>query len=701
MIEAPKDITQVTNFDQSKAIDVRLSDSEPARKVLLDLLINKTYTNKPWAIVREYATNAMDANIAAGRGDTPIEILMPAMYGHYYGAAPLSKEHTEFYVRDFGNGLDPNEMYEVFVALGESTKRLSNDQTGMMGIGAKAGFCYGDFRLVSIKDGKKYKYLATKNASGLPTFVPIGDVEDTKEHSGVSVHFSIKKEDIAYVRSHIRFLCTFSKVKPKIIDPANEVDKSVDLKPILSDDNWAILKTGGNIGDFNVVMGNICYACRHPDLVSELRAFLFNGYGLVAYVKMGEVSFTSSREELEYTDHTMRSLRRYISTLKGKLQAKIDAEVASAKNIFEAVRKYESFKSFFTLNGFTWNTIKYDSGFKFKNIYCRILETRGRRRIYDREVTELKNDKGVVVDINSNEEARLLIGAHPTFKVVSNINLKESRRNRWRFNTLKNNNVTCVMEITSMPAEYGVVDAELDFSTVAFTKPPASARRTYVDVYEYNDDDNDWEALDNDWEALENDEIPDGEKIFITLETSNGVNVYHSQIRENMREFATKLGKPIYGIRKTRLKNVITDDNKNDWIHIGTELKKHYTWEKLGELESLANNESWRQLAHNLKATKLIKLYDEIEAFKKRGTDTCPIGLRIEFSELDGTYISNNLPTPSKVIPAPSVKKEITALQQAHPWLLMLSYYQLTYSETAQHVLAMNARHNIKIPEIF
>lgn len=662
MIAAPAQNDKITNITTENAIDVRLSDTQEARRVLLNLLIDKTYTEKVWAIVREYATNAMDANIQAGRPNMPIEITLPC--AGFDSASGAWKKSNVFSIRDFGDGLDRNEMEDIFVALGESTKRLSNTQTGMMGIGAKAGFCYGDFRVVSIKDGVKSCYLATRNAERMPTFVPIGKPEKTSEHSGLLIYFEVKDTDIEEFRKRTFFLAQFSKVRPKIINDQGFVFQ--DLTPVLSGEGWSVIKAvrSNYMDELNVVMGNICYACRNSKLVGEMREVIHYGYNLVIYVEMGEVSFTSSREELEYTDHTIRSIKKYLAAMKKKLQDKIDAEVVGSKNLFEAHGKFNSFKSFFSLKSFNWNGKTYDGTLAFKNIFGTEVFRGSRKSIRTQEyVSDVDPKTSLPVDTSSWQIASKIIQGN--VKIVSNLDPKEARKNRWKMLGLPDH--TTVLCITSMPAEYGALDVELDWNTVEMVKPPASARRVYTDVYEYDEQ-------NGVWSQIENDEIPDGEKLFVTLETNAGVHL--PNFSYDMREISKTIGKPIYGIRRNKYKKVVTDLTKNDWKHLSLEIPNHYKWEVV-EKPKISHDtvELFKNIAPSLTKSPLFKKManDLAKAFNAKNGE-CPEPLRMSFDETEFRTVSR--PVDPKTIPSPiNYDKEIAEIMEDFPWLEEAKYW--------------------------
>jgi len=109
-------INRVGSFTESK---FGIASSEDL-VYIFDILRNKLYSDKALAVVREYSTNAADANVENGVGSTPIIITVPN---------PMS---PQFKVRDFGKGLSEDEVRNVYCMYGRSTKRDSNSFTGQI-----------------------------------------------------------------------------------------------------------------------------------------------------------------------------------------------------------------------------------------------------------------------------------------------------------------------------------------------------------------------------------------------------------------------------------------------------------------------------------------------------------------------------------------------------------------------------------------
>ena len=147
---------------------------------VFSILRNQLYSNKELAIIREYCTNAYDAHVEAGIADTPIQIAMPTYF------------NPTLSIRDFGFGLSEDDVFNVFASYGESTKRNTNSQVGMMGLGSKSAFCYSDsFTVISYFNGEKKTYSAYIDDSGIGK-ISVLNIEDSNE-TGLEIQIPVQK----------------------------------------------------------------------------------------------------------------------------------------------------------------------------------------------------------------------------------------------------------------------------------------------------------------------------------------------------------------------------------------------------------------------------------------------------------------------------------------------------------------------------
>jgi len=74
--------------------------------VILNILRSKLYSNPIKAFTQEIMSNARDAHRELGKGNTPIEVKLPTHLD------------PQFHVRDFGPGISPDRMVNVFIRYG-------------------------------------------------------------------------------------------------------------------------------------------------------------------------------------------------------------------------------------------------------------------------------------------------------------------------------------------------------------------------------------------------------------------------------------------------------------------------------------------------------------------------------------------------------------------------------------------------------
>ena len=176
---------------------------------IFNVLRNQLYSDKILAVVREYTCNAVDANVEAGKRDVPGIVTIH------------NRLNSNFIVRDYGNALSDEDIENIYAFYGESTKRNTNDQVGMLGIGSKAAFAYGDnFVINSFIDGKKHTYNAFIDPSQVGQISKLSE-EDSDEKDGIEIIVPVKEGDFSEFESRARQLFKYFPVKPIILGVEN------------------------------------------------------------------------------------------------------------------------------------------------------------------------------------------------------------------------------------------------------------------------------------------------------------------------------------------------------------------------------------------------------------------------------------------------------------------------------------------------
>ena len=289
---------------ESVSFGIRTEDSP----IIMEMLRSKIYSNKPAAVVREYTTNALDEH-KFHNIDEPVIITMP------------THTNPEFKVRDFGQGLSKDQIQEVYVNYGCSTKRNSDDLTGGLGIGCKAAFAYGSqFTITSWwrENGNVMKavYAAIIDESHSGTLKVMQKphvVQDTK--TGIEIGVGVKSDDMSRFKREIWNLYQTCESKPLIENWNHDED---DQEPEILDEkeNYTRYKRDGSWSTFNkynsavAVMGNIGYPINTDQLsgLSTAQANMLRDRALHIRFNIGELSISTNREELEYNTQTCNHL---------------------------------------------------------------------------------------------------------------------------------------------------------------------------------------------------------------------------------------------------------------------------------------------------------------------------------------------------------------------------------------------------------
>ena len=284
---------------------------------MFSILTDKLYQNKEGAVIRELSANARDAHVAAGRGYVPFEITLPTWLS------------SEFKIRDFGTGIDPEEFYDVYTNLGHSTKDHEDTSIGAYGLGSKTPFAVTDsYTIRNFYDGTVYVYTAFKD-TGMPTVSLIGS-EPTDECNGLEISVDISSTgNVSAFQRQCKEQLAYFEVQPKIV---NDPDFEWDEVPELS--TGYNVKSGHYGSDVTVVMGGIPYTSSVRGLPDELQTAL-RRIELVLVAKLGEVDIPPSRESLEFTPKTIKFLQDKLTEIREDYVIDYSYQIENARNQVE------------------------------------------------------------------------------------------------------------------------------------------------------------------------------------------------------------------------------------------------------------------------------------------------------------------------------------------------------------------------------
>lgn len=293
--------------------DVKLDAS--ASQLIMDVLA-KLYDNPVEAAIREYVSNAYDANVEAGSTE-PVHLHVP------------TEDEPYLKVSDTGNGLDYLGIVSVFVNFGTSTKRDSNEFIGGFGIGSKSGLAISDkIHISSVKNGLLNEFVIERKNGILQTRF-IVENKKTMSHSGTTVTVNLNKNfiepDAITLFTRYQHVIDGWSVKELIVDnPPNKFinnervsdtyHKIPNTNTWLSNEPLATEDYDGTKQRLRV--GHVLYKIP-DDIVQKLPDGIYYTIwkiNMVHDVPIGEIKVNYAREKIDISDN--KTVKKLISIMK-------------------------------------------------------------------------------------------------------------------------------------------------------------------------------------------------------------------------------------------------------------------------------------------------------------------------------------------------------------------------------------------------
>lgn len=310
------DTTVQSNFT-GKRIKFSMDEESLAE---IGTVLRELYGDIEESFCRELITNAIDSHVQAGINE-PIQVTTPSSLSPYV------------VFKDNGVGLSMADMEDIYTKYGKSTKRNSNDVTGSLGLGSKSPLAYTpSFTVVSVKDGVKILANVSLDEDEVPN-MDIVDTAATDEPNGVEIRIPAKRGN--EFQRKIARIARFMEPGKMLVD-----GKDLSLIPRLTKITERIYTYDGE--DYSdtdyVVMGGVSYP-------ANLNSGMRDRTKVVAFVEMGAVNFTPSRERLKDTERTRAVLKSLNQELHENLLKRVNEEIANASSPAEAMLLFRNWRN--------------------------------------------------------------------------------------------------------------------------------------------------------------------------------------------------------------------------------------------------------------------------------------------------------------------------------------------------------------------
>lgn len=284
-------------------------------QVLMQMLSKNLYSDSIGSTIRECASNALDSHRRAGTTDPIIVSFRPNKDNNY-----------EFSVEDFGTGLDAEDVKNIISKYGKSTKRDSNTELGMMGLGFKAPLAYcSSFYFTCRKNGVERKYMMYEGED--VNTIDLLYEKPTTERNGVKVIIPVSWRDRWEFQSKIKEqLAYFESVYFDVESMTN--DEVVIMRH--EDFQWSSLAKND---DLHICLDNVYYPIDFGKL--EISAIRFP---IALRFSLTDGLFpTPNRESLRYTREAKEVIMKKLAKVADFFVNKYNETVKETDDIYAAM----------------------------------------------------------------------------------------------------------------------------------------------------------------------------------------------------------------------------------------------------------------------------------------------------------------------------------------------------------------------------
>ena len=308
-------------YSGQKNESIGMSLDMDSAQVLMQMLSKNLYSDAIGSTIRECASNALDSHRRAGV-DKPIVVSL----------VQNNSNNWEFSVEDFGTGLDHHDVENIISKYGKSTKRDSDTELGMMGLGFKAPLAYASsFYFTCRKDGMERKYMMYEGEE--TNTIDLINETPTTECNGVKVIVPIKWGDkYDFLKKIKQQLAYFEDVYFNVDDVDNNFtihrSKLFQFSEIADDDK------------LHICLDNVYYPIDFDKLGIDT---IYLPLGL--RFKLTDGLFpTPNRESLIYTKETKSKILSKLSEFSDYYVQKYNENVTDSDDVMSFLNYYYNSK---------------------------------------------------------------------------------------------------------------------------------------------------------------------------------------------------------------------------------------------------------------------------------------------------------------------------------------------------------------------
>lgn len=325
---------------ESTTTTKKMKLSNHASQMVFQMFTKNVYSNPIGTVVREITSNCFDSHVEAGVQNSPVLIKK---------THDESTDTTYISFIDYGMGMSQDRVENIYGVYFESTKRETNDQIGGFGIGGKTPLAYkrstgvgegeydNSFFVITNYNGTKFYYNIYEGTES-PEF-SLFHQEETNEINGTEIRIPVLQRDLGKFEQEIKKQLMYFEgiVFEGFSDYVTNDYQIIEGKTFLYREDCFTDK-------MHVCVGKVYYPIDY-----DLLGLSSYDYKIPVGIKVpiGAVNVTVSREQLDYSEGTIKYIKDSMDLVQQELKEMLTKQ---HENVVTLIDFFKYRKSYGRLN---------------------------------------------------------------------------------------------------------------------------------------------------------------------------------------------------------------------------------------------------------------------------------------------------------------------------------------------------------------
>ena len=282
--------------------------------LIFQMFSKNIYSNPIGSIVREITSNCFDSHVEANV-NTPVVIRKDL--------DSLTNTHYISFI-DYGIGMSPERIKNIFSVMFSSTKRMDNTQIGAFGLGSKVplaykrstGFGAGEYDnsyfVITKYNNLEYTYQIYEGKNG--PRITLLNTSLTTDHNGTEVRIPVLERDMqSFSKEMVRQLYYFENIVFEGFDDDYHYGETL-MNEYQIIRGKSFLFRGNEYQDYiHICLGRVAYPIDYNILGLSSSDYRLP---IALRLEVGDIGVTVSRESLDYSESTIKMLKKKLEIAK-------------------------------------------------------------------------------------------------------------------------------------------------------------------------------------------------------------------------------------------------------------------------------------------------------------------------------------------------------------------------------------------------